>query len=61
MMLYLVPTACPNKNLTIFARNIQGYKRKFRNKFGLHCKKKRFKFCLPFVSLKSIIYDKSYE
>ena len=48
-------TACPNKNLTIFARIIEDCKWKFWNKFGLHFNNKRLKFCLLFVSLKSII------
>ena len=36
ILLILLYTACPNKNLTIFARKICGYKWKFLNKFGLH-------------------------
>ena len=51
----LLTTTCPNKNLTIFARKIYGYKWKFWNKFGLHYNKKGSKLCLLFVSLKSII------
>ena len=31
-----VYAACPNKHLTIFARKIKGYKRKFWNKLELH-------------------------
>ena len=48
-------TACPNKNFTIFARKIKGYKWKFWNKFGLYYDNKGLKFCLPFVPRKSII------
>ena len=48
-------TACPNKNLTIFARKIYCYKWKFWNEFGLHCNNKWLKFCLTFVPLKAVI------
>ena len=43
------PSACPNKNLTIFERKIKGNKRKFWNKFGLYYDNKGLNFCLPFV------------
>ena len=39
-----INTACPNKNLTIFARKIQGCKWKFWNELGLHFNSKGLKF-----------------